>query len=64
MTLIASFLVGSLLSLLLPTLMLIALVFWYLKFVSSVPETGAAEEPVAPAETEGPELSHTTDRIN
>jgi hypothetical protein len=41
---IASFLAGSLLSILLPTLLLIALVVWYLKVVRRVPETGDATE--------------------
>ena len=36
---IASFLAGSLLSLLLPTLLLIALVVWYLRFFRRVPDT-------------------------
>jgi hypothetical protein len=36
---IASFLAGSLLSLLLPTLLLIALVVWYLGFFRRVPDT-------------------------
>lgn len=36
---IASFLAGSLLSLLLPTLLLIALVVWYLGFLRRVPDT-------------------------
>jgi hypothetical protein len=35
----ASFLAGSLLSLLLPTLLLIALVVWYLGFFRRVPDT-------------------------
>jgi hypothetical protein len=41
--LIASFLAGSLLSLLLPALLLIALVIWYLMFIRRVPETAAGE---------------------
>jgi hypothetical protein len=36
---VATYLAGSLLSLLLPTLMLIALVVWYVKFIRHVPET-------------------------
>jgi len=68
MTLTASFLAGSLLTLLLPTLMLIALVVWYLRFVRRVPETSEVKEPgpQAPtaAATEGPELSHTARHID
>lgn len=67
MTLIATFLAGSLLSLLLPTIMLILLVVWYVRFIGRVPETGAGDQPVSPAEsggpTEGPELSHTSDHL-
>ena len=66
MTLIASFLVGSLLSLLLPVGMLIALTAWYLVFVSRVPETAEREQPLAPAPnppTDGPELSHTSQHL-
>ena len=45
MTLIASsFLAGSLLSLLIPVTLLIALVFWYVKFIARVPETDEGEE--------------------
>ena len=40
MTLIADgFLAGSLLTLLLPVALLIALVYWYVKFIRKVPET-------------------------
>jgi hypothetical protein len=67
MTVIASFLAGSLLSLLLPTLMLIALVIWYVRFVSKVPETAPLDQPerrdVNASATEGPELSHTSDHL-
>jgi hypothetical protein len=41
---IADFLAGALLSLLLPTLLLIALVVWYFMFLRRVPETGDATE--------------------
>ncbi len=52
MTLIpATFLAGSLLTLLLPVGLLIALTVWYLKFVRRVPETGDSLEspPRSPA---------------
>lgn len=41
----ATFLAGSLLSLLLPVILLVALVVWYVVFIRRVPET--AEQPVA-----------------
>jgi hypothetical protein len=48
MTLTASsFLAGSILSLLIPTLLLIALVVWYVKFIQRVPETGEGEDAAA-----------------
>jgi hypothetical protein len=58
MTLIADFLAGSILTLILPVALLIALVWWYLMFLRRVPETtvdegGAAAHPgqgAAPAE--------------
>jgi hypothetical protein len=53
MTLIADFLAGSLLSLLLPTAMLIALVVWYLKFIRDVPDTTEEELAGAPAGSPG-----------
>ncbi|HEY2160071.1 MAG TPA: hypothetical protein VGH24_02095 [Solirubrobacteraceae bacterium] len=40
---IGSFLAGSLLSLLIPILLLVALVAWYMKFFSRVPETTEPE---------------------
>jgi hypothetical protein len=46
---IASFLAGSLLSLLLPALLLIALTVWYLMFLRRVPETSEPELPGPPA---------------
>jgi hypothetical protein len=46
---IAAFLAGALLSLLLPTLLLIALVVWYWMFVRQVPEPTESPEPPAPA---------------
>jgi len=50
MTLIASsFLAGSILSLLIPTLLLTALVVWYLMFIRRVPETGEGEDAAAAA---------------
>jgi hypothetical protein len=45
---IAAFLAGSLLSILLPTFLLIALVVWYWKFVARVPET--SEPPDKPSD--------------
>jgi hypothetical protein len=49
---IATFLAGSLLSLLLPVLMLIALVVWYWWFIRRVPETEATPgPPEAPTST-------------
>jgi hypothetical protein len=48
---IAAFLAGSLLSLLLPVLLLVALVVWYVKFFRRVPETEERElgrEPATP----------------
>jgi hypothetical protein len=58
MTLIADFLAGSILTLILPVALLVALVWWYLMFLRRVPETtveegGAAAHPgpgAAPAE--------------
>jgi hypothetical protein len=53
MTLIASsFLAGSLLSLLLPTIMLTALIVWYVKFIREVPDT--TEEELASASAGNP----------
>lgn len=48
MTLIATFLAGSLLTLLIPVLLLIALVVWYVLFIRRVPETAEGEEAAAP----------------
>lgn len=65
MTLIASFLAGSLLSLLLPVLLLIALVVWSVSYTRAVPEPVDGEDrKTAPATMEpGPgdpiETSHT-----
>jgi hypothetical protein len=44
MTLASSFLAGSILSLLLPTLMFLGLVVWYVKFVRAVPDTAEGSE--------------------
>jgi hypothetical protein len=49
---IAAFLAGALLTLLLPTLLLTALVVWYWKFSERVPETSEADIPPAPAAAE------------
>lgn len=46
---IAAFLAGALLSLLLPTLLLIALAVWYLRFVRRAPGPAGASEPAMPA---------------
>jgi hypothetical protein len=46
---LAAFLVGALLSLLLPVTLLIVLVLWYWKFSMGVPETTTADIPTAPA---------------
>jgi hypothetical protein len=47
----SSFLAGSILSLLMPTLMFIGLTVWYVKFVKRVPDTkdGGTTEPPAGA---------------
>jgi hypothetical protein len=50
---IATFLAGALLSLLLPTIMLTALVVWYLLFIRRVPETGDENEPLTPEPNPG-----------
>jgi hypothetical protein len=42
---VASFLAGSLLTLLLPTGLLIALAVWYLMFLRRVPETTDTDKP-------------------
>jgi len=52
MTLIADFLAGSILTLILPVAMLIALVVWYLLFLKRVPEPTV--EDGAAAATPGP----------
>ena len=50
MTLTASsFLAGSILSLLIPTVLLTALIIWYVKFIQRVPETGEGEDAAAAA---------------
>jgi hypothetical protein len=49
----ASFLAGSLLSLLLPGCIFLAIVFWYLRFIRSVPETPDVREPVEAATPDG-----------
>jgi hypothetical protein len=50
MTLIASFLTGSLLSLLIPICLLLALTAWYLMFLRRVPETSSGSDAVAPTQ--------------
>jgi hypothetical protein len=61
---IATFLAGSLLTLLLPVALLIALVVWYWRFSARVPETvdtpgpaTAAAAPPAPAANPGPTVT-------
>ena len=69
MTLIASFLVGSLLSLLLPTLLLIALVVWSMRYTRAIPEPIEGNDPDAVPATlqtgpdEPPEMSHTPGEV-
>ncbi|HTX31501.1 MAG TPA: hypothetical protein VMD09_08945 [Solirubrobacteraceae bacterium] len=50
MTLIASFLTGSLLSLLIPAGLLIALVWWYLAVIRKVPESATGADAVPPTQ--------------
>jgi hypothetical protein len=58
MTLIADFLAGSILTLILPVAMLIALVWWYLLFLRRVPEP-TAEDGAAAADP-GPDAAPAT----
>ena len=46
---IAAFLTGSLLSLLLPVALLIALVVWYVRFIGRAPGPAERSEPARPA---------------
>lgn len=64
MPVIASFLAGSLLSLLLPTIMLILLVVWYMAFLRRVPEPTDDQPVPNPSPTEGPELSGTAKHLD
>jgi hypothetical protein len=50
---VASFLAGSLLTLLLPVGMFVALAGWYVWFVRRVPETADVHEPVDAAAPDG-----------
>jgi hypothetical protein len=50
---VASFLAGSLLTLLLPIGMFLALAGWYVWFVKRVPETADVHEPVEAATPDG-----------
>jgi hypothetical protein len=50
---IASFLAGSLLSLLLPIGLFLALIGWYVWFIRRVPETPDVHEPVEAATPDG-----------
>jgi hypothetical protein len=54
MTLTATFLAGSLLSLLLPVLLLLALVAWYLMFIRKIPEPTAGDRAAAAAPAHDP----------
>ena len=54
---IATFLAGSLLTLLLPVALLIALVVWYVKFVRRVPGTDESAESGTPAAAPEPAAS-------
>jgi hypothetical protein len=56
-TLIASFITGSLLSLLLPVALLIALVVWYMMLLRRVPEPVVGEEPGASPASSDPGAS-------
>jgi hypothetical protein len=59
---LAAFLAGALLSLLLPTILLIALVVWYWAFIRRVPEssdvpdapTAASADPATPSPGQSP----------
>ena len=51
---IATFLAGSLLTLLVPILLLIALVVWYWKFVERVPGPAEPQDAAAPPAAAGP----------
>lgn len=44
----ATFLAGALLSLLVPTIMLTALIVWYMLFVRKVPDTAVRDKPGLP----------------
>jgi hypothetical protein len=52
----SSFLAGSLLSLLVPVCLLIAIVIWYVRAIRSIPENPVetAQHAAGPAEVEGP----------
>jgi hypothetical protein len=58
----SSFLAGSILSLLLPVLIFLALLVWYLKFIRRVPDTvdGSKAEAAggAPADVAPPQSEH------
>jgi hypothetical protein len=51
---IAAFLAGSLLSLLLPTLLLIALVVWYYRFLRRAPDPADGSDPGSPGAAPAP----------
>jgi hypothetical protein len=65
MTIIASFLAGSLLSLLMPVLLLIALVVWSMRYTRAIPEPVEGQDQAAVPSTletgaaDAPEMSHT-----
>jgi hypothetical protein len=65
---IASFLAGSLLSLLLPTLLLIALVVWYVRFIGRSPGPAEVSQPTTPpapgpAESGPPDAAPTSKQV-
>lgn len=45
----SSFLAGSLLTILMPTLLLVALVVWYVRFLKRVPDSADGSEPESSA---------------
>jgi hypothetical protein len=55
---VATFLAGSLLSLLIPLCLFIALTVWYVKFVRRVPDTTDASEPGATTAPSNPAPSN------
>lgn len=60
----ATFLAGSLLTLLIPTIMLTALVVWYTMFIRRVPETEEGDKPGLPDATASPDETGTPVRTD